>query len=72
MHALAGRTVWTIFDNTASGAALANALTVVEAASARLAAGAPRLTVTEVAAHLSAAPMPAAAPAAAKPKAQAQ
>lgn len=39
VHALAGRTVWTIFDNTASGAALANALTVLETAPARLAAG---------------------------------
>lgn len=27
-HAAAGRSVWTIFDNTASGAAMANALTV--------------------------------------------
>lgn len=40
LHALAGRTVWTIFDNTASGAAMANALAVVESAPARLVASA--------------------------------
>ena len=39
VHALAGRTVWTIFDNTASGAAVANALDVLATAPARLPAG---------------------------------
>ena len=40
VHALAGRTVWTMFDNTASEAAVANAIAVVENAPARLPAGA--------------------------------
>lgn len=35
VHALAGRTVWTIFDNTASGASMPNALAVVAGAPAR-------------------------------------
>ena len=36
VHSAAGRTVWTIFDNTASGAATSNALAVGAAAPARL------------------------------------
>lgn len=35
VHALAGRTVWTIFDNTASGASMSNALAVVRDAPAK-------------------------------------
>lgn len=35
VHALAGRTVWTIFDNTASGASMPNALAVAAGAPAR-------------------------------------
>lgn len=35
VHAEAGRTVWTIFDNTASGASMPNALVVVKGAPAR-------------------------------------
>lgn len=35
VHAAAGRTVWTIFDNTASGASMPNALAVVRAAPPR-------------------------------------
>lgn len=41
VHALAGRTVWTIFDNTASGASVPNALAVVAGAPARPAPPAP-------------------------------
>ena len=36
VHARAGRDVWTIFDNTASGAALPNALEAVQAARASI------------------------------------